>query len=226
MQTIFSWLLWPKQRIKYTFTIGLMHDDVLLINFTTTPHSHALFARFFHLPCWYSFHFLSFGKHLHFECEAWWWNWSAKRHHTLGLLISVKFIFLDKALNSGKNVKTCDFHFFLVWSNKNPKYGCKMIVQTMVQICAKSFNLSVKYWRSYDHVPCSDGNCHPNFLSWCSFWAHWGRIWFIYFSGSLVDSFYSLCLFFREIKRKASIGNDGVIVLMTSSNLWRHSMGM
>ena len=37
-----------------------MHDDVLLINFTTTPHSHALFARFFHLPCWYSFQFLSF----------------------------------------------------------------------------------------------------------------------------------------------------------------------
>ena len=32
-------------------TIGLMHDDVLLINFTSTPHSHALFARFFHLPC-------------------------------------------------------------------------------------------------------------------------------------------------------------------------------
>ena len=26
--------------------------------------------------------------------------------------------------------------------------------------------------------------------------------WFIYFSGSLVDSFCSLCLFFREIKRK------------------------
>ena len=33
------------------YVIGLMHDDVLLINFTTTPHSHALFARFFHLPC-------------------------------------------------------------------------------------------------------------------------------------------------------------------------------
>ena len=45
------------------------------------------------------------------------------------------------------------------------------------------------------------------------------RIWFIYFFGSLVDSFCSLCLFFREIKRKALIGNDDVIVLMTSSNL-------
>ena len=28
------------------------------------------------------------------------------------------------------------------------------------------------------------------------------RIWFIYFSGSLVDSFCSLCLFFRKIRRK------------------------
>ena len=28
------------------------------------------------------------------------------------------------------------------------------------------------------------------------------RIWFIYFSGSLVDNFCSLCLFFREFKRK------------------------
>ena len=51
-------------------------------------------------------------------------------------------------------------------------------------------------------------------------------IWFIYFSGSVVDSFCSLCLFFREIKRKALIGNDDVIVLMTLSNLRRKSMGM
>ena len=28
------------------------------------------------------------------------------------------------------------------------------------------------------------------------------RIWYIYFSGSLVDCFCSLCLFYREIKRK------------------------
>ena len=38
-----------------------------------------------------------------------------------------------------------------------------------------------------------------------------GRIWFIYFSGSLVDSFCSLCLFFREIKTKA-------LMLMTSQH--------
>ena len=45
------------------------------------------------------------------------------------------------------------------------------------------------------------------------------KIWFIYFSSSLVDSFCSLCLFYREFKRKALIGNDEFIVLMTSSNL-------
>ena len=45
-------------------TIGLNHDDVLLINFTTTPHSHALFARFFHLPCWYSFQISILWEHI------------------------------------------------------------------------------------------------------------------------------------------------------------------
>ena len=42
-----------------TAAIGLTHDDVLLINFTTTPHSHALFARFFHLHSFSSFFTIS-----------------------------------------------------------------------------------------------------------------------------------------------------------------------
>ena len=40
----------------------LMHDDVLLISFTTTPRSHVVSARFFHTSCWYSFQFLSSGN--------------------------------------------------------------------------------------------------------------------------------------------------------------------
>ena len=60
-----------------------------------------------------------------------------KEYHGLLQLFSVKFVFLDKAMNSGKNVKFRDFHYFLFEPTKNPKYGCKMIVQTMVQICAK-----------------------------------------------------------------------------------------
>ena len=33
-------------------------------------------------------------------------------------------------------MKIRDFHYFL-FEQKNPKYGCKMIVRTMVEICAK-----------------------------------------------------------------------------------------
>ena len=54
--------------------IGLMYDDVLLINFTTTPHFHALFVCFFHFPCWYSFQFLSFGNTFTF----WMWDLAVK----------------------------------------------------------------------------------------------------------------------------------------------------
>ena len=41
-------------------------------------------------------------------------------------------------MNSGKkNVKICDFHYFLFEPTKNPKCWCKMIVRTMVELCAK-----------------------------------------------------------------------------------------
>ena len=36
-----------------------------------------------------------------------------KGYHELLQLFSVKFIFLDKAMNSGKNVKVRGFHYFL-----------------------------------------------------------------------------------------------------------------
>ena len=36
-----------------------------------------------------------------------------KGYHGLLQLFSVRFIFLDKAMNSGKNVKIRDFHYFL-----------------------------------------------------------------------------------------------------------------
>ena len=57
---------------KVALTVGLMHDEVLLISFTTMPRSNVVSAHFFHISYWYSFQFLSSGKHLHFECEAWW----------------------------------------------------------------------------------------------------------------------------------------------------------
>ena len=36
-----------------------------------------------------------------------------KGYHGFLQLFSVKFIFLNKAMNSGKNVKIHDFHYFL-----------------------------------------------------------------------------------------------------------------
>ena len=46
------------------------------------------------------------------------------------------------------------------------------------------------------------------------------RIWFIYFSGSLVDSFCSLCLFFREIRDSFNSFHcvDDAIKFMTSQH--------
>ena len=61
----------PPTSVDTAHSMGLMHDDVLLISFTTTPRSQVVSAHFFHISCWYSFKFLSSGKHLHFECEAW-----------------------------------------------------------------------------------------------------------------------------------------------------------
>ena len=73
--------------------MDLMHDDVLLISFTTTPRSDVVSARFFHISCWYSFQFLPSEKHLHFECEAWGWIDQQK-----GLLQLMKQSSLSKLL--------------------------------------------------------------------------------------------------------------------------------
>ena len=40
-------------------------------------------------------------------------------------MLSVKFIFLDKAMNSGKNVKIRDFHYFLFEPTKIRNVGVK-----------------------------------------------------------------------------------------------------
>ena len=60
-----------------------------------------------------------------------------KGYHGLLLLLSVKFIFLDKAMNSGKKCENSWFLLFFVWTYKNPICWCKMTVRTMVEICAK-----------------------------------------------------------------------------------------
>ena len=54
-------------------------------------------------------------------------------------------------MNFGKKCENLWFSLFLVWTNKNPKYGCKMIVQTNSADLCKIFNLSIKNWKSYGH---------------------------------------------------------------------------
>ena len=49
------------------------------------------------------------------SCMQYFLNYFGQNKEYRGLLqlFSVKFIFLDKAMNSGKNVKIRDFHYFL-----------------------------------------------------------------------------------------------------------------
>ena len=48
-----------------------------------------------------------------------------KGYHGLLQLFSVKFISFDKAMNSGKNVKIRDFHYFLFEPTKIRNEGVK-----------------------------------------------------------------------------------------------------
>ena len=81
------------------------------------------------------------------------------------------------------------------------EYGCKMIVQTMVQICAKSSISRLKIGGAMDISRVAMATATLILFFDVVFELIEGRIWFIYFSGSLVDSFCSICLFFREIEK-------------------------
>ena len=48
----------------------LIHDDALLISFSTKPRTHVVSVCFFHISCWCSFSSSPLGTLLHFECEA------------------------------------------------------------------------------------------------------------------------------------------------------------
>ena len=77
-----------------------------------------------------------------------------------------------------------------------------MIVQTIVQICAKYFISRLKTGRVMAISLVAMATATLILFLDVVFELIEERIWFIYFFGSLVDSFCSLCLFFREIKRK------------------------
>ena len=79
----------------------------------------------------------------------------------------------------------------------------------------KIFNLSVKNWRGYGHFPCCHGNCHLNFIFDVVFEVIETRTSLTYFLVLLSTVLFTVSVF-REIRRKALIGNDDVIVSMTS----------
>ena len=142
-----------------------------------------------------------------------------KGYHGLLQLLSVKLIFLDKAINSGEKCENLWFSLFFVWTNKNPKCQCKIIVRTMVEICAKFLISQLKI----------GGAMAIFFVAMATA----TLILFLDVVFELIEArtsfyifFWSTMSVFREIRRKDLKWNDDVIVLMTSSNLWRHSMGM
>ena len=77
-----------------------------------------------------------------------------------------------------------------------------MIVQTIVQICAKYLISRLKIGGVMAISLVAMATATLILILDVVFELIEERIWFIYFSGSLVDSFCSLCLFFKEIKRK------------------------
>ena len=98
-------------------------------------------------------------------------------------------------MNSEKNVKIRDFHYILFEQQKS-KIWSKMIVQTIYFIprlkTGGVIAISLVAMATATLILFLD----------VVFELVEERVWFIYFCGSPVNSFCSLCLFFREIKRK------------------------
>ena len=139
-----------------------------------------------------------------------------KGYHGLLQLFAVKFIFLDKAMSSWKKCENLWFSLFFVWSNKNPKCGCKMIVRTMVEICAKFVisRLKIEGAMAITLVAMATANLIL-FLD-VVFELIEARIsFYIFFSFSCWQFLFTVSVF-KEIRKNDLIWNDDVIVLMTS----------
>ena len=149
-----------------------------------------------------------------------------KGYHGLLQLFSVKFIFLDKAMNSGKKCENSWFSLFFVWTNQNPKCGCKRIVRTMIEICAKFLISQLKIGGALAISLVTMATATLILFLDVVFVLIETRISFYIFFWFSCRKFLFTMSVFREIRRKDLIGNDDVIVLMTSWNLWRPSMGM
>ena len=134
--------------------------------------------------------------------------------------------FSTKQWNLGKKSENSWFSLFLVWTNKNPNYWCKMIVRTMVEICAKFLISRLKIGQTMAISLVAMATATLILLLDVDFELNEARISFYVFFWLSCRQFLLTMSVFREIRRKYLIGNDDVNVLMTSWNLWRHSMGM
>ena len=149
-----------------------------------------------------------------------------KGYHGLLQLFWVKFIFLDKAVNSGKKCENSWFSLFFVWTNKNPKCGCKMIVRTIVKICAKLLISQLKIGGAMAISLVAMATATLILFLDVVLELIEARISFYMFFWFSCRQFLFTKPVFREIRRKYLIWNNDVIVLMTSWNVWRHSTGM
>ena len=126
----------------------------------------------------------------------------------------------------GKNVKNSWFSLFFVWTNKNPKCWCKTIFRTMVEICAKFLISRLKIGGAMAIFLVAMATATLIFfLDVVSELIEARTSFYIFFWFSCRQFLFTISVF-REIRRKDLIWNDDVIVLMTSWNLWRHSMEM
>ena len=148
-----------------------------------------------------------------------------KGYHGLLQLSSVKFIFLDKAMNSGGKFENSWFSLFFVWTNKNPKCCCKMIVRTMVEICAEFLISRLKIWGAIAISLVAMATATILFIDVVFELIEARTSFYIFFWFSCRQFLFTMSVF-RETRRKDVIWNNDVIVLMTSWNLWCHSMGM
>ena len=137
-----------------------------------------------------------------------------KGYHGLVQLLSVKFIFLDKAMKFGKKCENSRFSLFFVWSNKNPKCWCKMIVRTMAEICAKFLISRLKIGEAMAISLVAMATATLILFLDVGFEL---ISFYIFFLFSCWQFLFTMSVF-REIRRKDVIWNDDVVKFMTSQH--------
>ena len=126
----------------------------------------------------------------------------------------------------GKNVKFRDFRYFLFEPTNIRNVGVKWFVRTMVEICAKFLTSWLKIGGAMAISLVAKAIANLILFLDVVFELIEARISFYIFFWFSCRQFLFTMSVFREIRRKYLIWNDNVIVLMTSWNLWRHSMGI